>query len=982
MSLDQKKQFNSSQSQAITHQGGPLLIIAGAGTGKTTVLVERLNYLITQKLAASNEILITTFTEKAAGEMENRADQILPYGCVDLWIHTFHGFGERLLRQHALDIGLPADFKLLTQTEEWIFIKKNLDKLQLDYYRPLGNQTKFIHELIRHFSRLKDENISPQEYLDYAQGLDLDFDNTLSATKKKSALAKSAEELEVVRLKELASAYYTYNQLLLENSFFTFGDLIFYALKLLKKRPNILQQYQTQFKYLMVDEFQDTNFAQYELIKLLAGTKKNLTVVGDDDQAIYKFRGASLSNIMQFKDDFPEAREVVLSMNYRSGQNILDHAYKLITHNNPNRLEVKLEIDKKLISGIAQIGLVEHYHAATEAGEVEMATNKIVELYQQRDKAAWSDFAILVRANDTADKFVAALTRKNIPNQFVSLKGLYYKPIILDLLAYLRLLDNYHESSALWRVLNMASFKVEHADIIAINRFARNKAWSTFEALEKIQAIPDISAESVANINKLLGLIKKHAILASQATASKVFLRIIYDAEVVANLDYDKNQITFSYLNQFYRKIKSLEENTPELKVKEFIEVMDLEQDAGETGKLEMPFEDVDTVKIMTVHAAKGLEFKYVFIPDLVDKRFPTIQRGEKITLPDALVRERPQTGDTHLEEERRLFYVAVTRAKEELYLYSAADYGGARDKKISHFLVEFFDNPGLATSLNAVVAKEDVALLRDLDELESVPEIKKNVFLLPERFSFSQLEAYANCPLQYKFNFILKIPVAEKVNFIFGRVMHDVLRDFLANVLLSSGQAKLFGTAENIKPSLKDLLKIYQERWHPYGFETKEEQQEYYQKGHQILENFYSNLEQEGWPQVQALEKSFSVKIGGYAFRGSIDRIDQMADGGVELIDYKTGSPKEKLDADHKRQLLLYQIAAEEALGLKVNRLTFYYLENGQRLSFTAKPEDLDKLKLSMTGQIIEMKKGIFTPKPSLLCSYCDFCGICEFRK
>ncbi|MFA5770938.1 MAG: UvrD-helicase domain-containing protein, partial [Patescibacteria group bacterium] len=272
--LDLLTKLNKAQKTAVTHDNGPLLIVAGAGTGKTTVLINRLAYLIAEKKASTEEILLLTFTEKAAGEMEERADKILPYGYVDLWINTFHGFCERILRDHALEIGLNPNFKLLSATDQWVLIKKNLDDFNLDYYKPLGNPTKFISEILKHFSRLKDENINTAEYLRCAD------EKTVSDTHE------DGDELEISRVKELAGAYKTYNQLLLENNYFDFGDLIVYTIKLFKDRPNILKYYRQKFKYIMVDEFQDTNLAQYELVKMLAAPDNNLVVVGDDDQCL------------------------------------------------------------------------------------------------------------------------------------------------------------------------------------------------------------------------------------------------------------------------------------------------------------------------------------------------------------------------------------------------------------------------------------------------------------------------------------------------------------------------------------------------------------------------------------------------------------------------------------------------------------------------------------------------------------------------
>lgn len=968
---DLLKKLNEEQLSAVTLTEGPVLVVAGAGTGKTTVLTQKLAYILEKGLATADEVLITTFTEKATAEMVERADVVLPYGYVDLWINTFHSFCERILRDHALDIGLAGDFKLLSSTDQWMLVRRNLDEFNLNYYRPLGNPTKFIHELLRHFSRLKDENISPADYLKYAEGLCLDKNGI------PNQVERGDDEMEISRINELANAYHVYNKLLLDSGSLDFGDLIFYTLKLFKDRPNILRAYQEKFKYIMVDEFQDTNWAQYELIKMLSRPRNNLTVVGDDDQSIYRFRGASMSNIMQFKDDYPSAREVVLVKNYRSGQEILDHAYKFISCNNPNRLEIKLKLNKKLISGKDGASSVEHWHFPTEQAETNGIVDTIANIYQAEKKVDWSDFAILVRANDTADKFIAELNNRGIPNQFVSLKGLYYKPIIMDALAYFRLLDNYHESSAVFRVLSMPIFSVSHADIVEINKFARRKVISTFETLKKIQAVPDISQETIANVNKLLSLVEKHSIAIQKEKVSKIFVRFIYDSGLLKSFDPDRDQEIYSYLNQFYQKIKALEE-AESISIRDFIEIMRMEMESGETGSMRQMADDADRVRVMTVHAAKGLEFKYAFIPNLVDKKFPTIGRGEKISIPNDLIKEHLPEGDTHIEEERRLFYVAMTRAKDKLILTSAADYGGAREKKISKFV----DEAGVAVKQIGEIKRDELELVKDMNNLDI--EIDMPIkYELPKQFSFSQVEAFSNCPLQYKYNFILKIPVEDKVNFIFGRLMHNVLRDFLAFSLAKNGiQPGLFGDIDekkNKKPALKDLIKLYDAHWVNDGYRSQKERQEYKEKGKKILQTFFENLERDGWPEVMFIEKSFSVKIGESSLRGAIDRIDRLADGTVEIIDYKTGAPKDKLDFDTKKQLMLYQIAVEEVFGLKVSSLAFYYLENGTKLSFVAKQADIEKLQANIIEQINEIKKCQFNPKPGFLCAYCDFKSICE---
>ncbi|MEK7615422.1 MAG: UvrD-helicase domain-containing protein, partial [Patescibacteria group bacterium] len=335
--------LNPAQIKAVTHREGPLMIVAGAGTGKTTVITRRIAWLIEQQLAKPEQILALTFTDKAAGEMEERVDLLLPYGYVDLQISTFHAFCERLLRDHGVHIGLSPDFKLVTELDAWLLARQQLDRFDLDYYRPLGNPTKYLKSLLQHFSRAKDAAITSDAYLACVEGKASDADSE-------------------VHNDELARAYHTYQQILLERDSLDFGDLILYAVQLLKTRPAVLARLQKQFPFVLVDEFQDTNHAQYELVRLIAGDKQNLTVVGDDDQSIYKFRGASIENILRFQTDFPTATQVVLTHNYRSVQSILDHAYTFIQKNNPNRLEIKANLSKKLLAQGSEQGMIEHIH--------------------------------------------------------------------------------------------------------------------------------------------------------------------------------------------------------------------------------------------------------------------------------------------------------------------------------------------------------------------------------------------------------------------------------------------------------------------------------------------------------------------------------------------------------------------------------------------------------------------------------------------
>ncbi|MBI3443510.1 UvrD-helicase domain-containing protein, partial [Candidatus Woesebacteria bacterium] len=430
--------LNEEQQKAVKHGGGPLLIIAGAGTGKTTVITERIKYLILGKKAKPDEILALTFTEKAAREMEERVDIAMPYGYTQMWISTFHSFCDRILRQEALHIGLDPRYKLMTEAEAVQLIRNNLFKFDLNYFRPLGNPTKFIDGMLQHFSRLQDEDVTPSDYVAW---VNLKF-------KIKNLKLSDEEKIERAKYKELASAYKTYDELKVKNGLMDFGDLIVKTLKLFRVRPNVLKQYQEQFKYILIDEFQDTNYAQNELAILLAKThptshkasrgEENITVVGDDDQSIYRFRGAAVSNIVQFRKNFPKAKIVTLVKNYRSTQEILDRAYDLIQHNNPDRLESIEKIDKKLIAvaGSKQHvagGEIQFIHADRVENEADEAA-KVIKRLSDEEKYKWSDFAILVRANNHSEPFMRALSRQAIPYQFLGPGRLFRQPEVVDLI--------------------------------------------------------------------------------------------------------------------------------------------------------------------------------------------------------------------------------------------------------------------------------------------------------------------------------------------------------------------------------------------------------------------------------------------------------------------------------------------------------------------------------------------------------------------
>ena len=976
--------LNAAQKEAVEYVDGPLLIIAGAGTGKTTVITEKIYHLISSGFAKPEEILALTFTEKAAAEMVERVDSLLTDGYIDLQISTFHAFCQQLLEMHGLSLGVSTNASLLTEIEAWMLVRKHLYDFDLDYYRPLGSPNRHIHALLNHFSKCKDELITPEEYLSYSSSL--------------TESLEPAENEERKRIIELAQAYKTYNQLLLDNESVDFGDLVYYAVSMLRDKSDIRKKIQTQYKYVLVDEFQDVNWAQYQLVRLLSGGGQ-LTVVGDDDQSIYAFRGASVSNILRFTSDYKNVKEVVLQENYRSGQAILDIAYAGIQHNNPDRLEPTLGIEKKLIAkGLVKDALVQHVHKFKAVECVNFVIEKIQEEKRVSAEMAWSDFAILVRANNAAIPYINALEQQQIPYIFLGSSGLYRQPVILDCINFFKAVDGYRDSTAIYRLLHLPFLSVDPHDVQKIIHFAKKKSVSYYFALKRAAEVGVSNDASLKQILHILDIIDSGVLEGKTEKPTILLYSFLEKSGYLEYLAKEEGQGNISIiqqiyqLKQFFTLVEQYETSTPTPRVKDFLEYFHHRVQAGDTGALYQPDDAEDGVRIMTVHASKGLEFSQVFIPDLVEGRFPARRRGGGIELPENLIHETLPVGDYHYQEERRLFYVAVTRAKEKLYLLSADDYGGARKRKISRFLSEV----GYLESNDVSTEKQRVALLKK-NKHAIRPATSGVVYPLPKAFSFSQLRNYQTCPYQYKLAHILKIPVRGNASFSFGNTMHNTLHKFYLRVqeLNSPTQTSLFDSvskkevlsvSEGIRvPTFLELEKMYKDSWIGDWYQTEKQRKDFFAKGLQVLETFYE-VHKDTWRVPLFLESGFTIKVGSYTIRGKIDRIDQLPDGTLEIIDYKTGKSKEKLIGKDKEQLLLYQVAAQALPQYRhvgdTTKLTFYYLNDEVRTSFVGKQKDLARLEEKIVKTLDRIHEQDFAATPSQqVCSRCDFRDICDYR-
>ncbi|MGH2348479.1 MAG: ATP-dependent helicase, partial [bacterium] len=737
--------LNDAQLRAVTFGDGPLLIVAGAGTGKTSVLTRRIAWLVATRRARPSEILALTFTDKAAAEMEERVDLLTPYGYSDITIGTFHAFGDRVLRQHALELGLPPDVRVLSRAEQVLFLRERLFELPLQYYRPLGDPTRYVEALIALFSRAKDEDAGPEEYLTFAERV-------------AAAAAQSPEDAELAdavrKQAELAQAYRVYQTLLGREGLLDFGDQIALPLRLFRDRPGVLRAYQERFRYILVDEFQDTNYAQFQMVRLLAaGASPNITVVGDDDQSIYKFRGAAISNILNFLDIYPQATQDDLTAKYRSHQAIHDTASRLIRHNDPDRLEFKHNLDKRLQGGAPSGPAVEHVHLDTLSSEADWVASRIAQKVEAAEYR-YKDFAILVRSNVDADPFLRALNMKSIPHRFTGSRGLYNREEVRLALAFLRALARPSDSLSLYYLGVSSLYLIAATELAKCLNYADRKNRTLEHVFRHLDLYPDLSeeltAESQATITKLLEDLEEMRKTASEHSTGRVLYEYLVTRtgyiRRLATSGIPEDEVRVANLAKFFDLVAKYGEIAAYDRVAEFVNHMDDLIAAGDDPAVSEADLDQDAVNVLTVHKAKGLEFPVVFLVSCVADRFPTRNRGEQIPLPDPLIKDILPSGDFHLQEERRLFYVGMTRAQRELSLTSARDYGGVRARKVSRFVLEALDKPHI--DIAAFKASPVEAIHRHAPPTDSQQTLAGVIPAeQPISLSYRQVDDYATCP-------------------------------------------------------------------------------------------------------------------------------------------------------------------------------------------------------------------------------------------
>ena len=607
--------LNERQQEAVEVKEAPVLVIAGAGSGKTKVLTYRIAYLIFQKKINPGNILAVTFTNKAAQEMKDRigfiskniSDRNILKG---LWMGTFHSICARILRQEIDVLGYDKNFVIYDKGDQLSMIRRCLKTLDLDDKKYSPNVVSSI------IDRAKN-NLEDVEKFEY---------NAIGYFRK-----------------IVARVYQQYQKDLFENNALDFNDLILLTVKLFKERPEILENYQNKFRYILVDEYQDINFSQYQLVKLLSEKYNNLFVVGDPDQSIYKFRGADLSNILRFEQDFPRSRVIKLEQNYRSTKVILEGATNLIKHNR-NRKEKELWTDKK---GGEKIRC---YEAVSALDEAVFVSQEIIKLNKEKGKA-FKDFAILYRTNAQSRAFEEVFNKQGIPFRVVGGLRFYERKEVKDILAYLRLIHDQKDRVSFLRIINNAKLGIGKVTLSKIEELARKNNLNLHQALKQGVRVIKISGDRKEAINRFTLLIDELSKRKKEIKGSELLIELIKKINYYEELKKEgefKAQSKIENIKELILAVKEFEENNEDKSLTAFLEYIALITD------IDLYKGEEDVVTVMTLHSAKGLEFPVVFITGFEEGIFP---------------HSRSLNSGEELEEERRLCYVGMTRAKERLYL-------------------------------------------------------------------------------------------------------------------------------------------------------------------------------------------------------------------------------------------------------------------------------------------------------------------------
>src|SRR6267142_1864232 len=963
--------MNAAQKRAIEHRDGPLLVIAGAGTGKTRVITERIRHLLESDDSLFGEnILGLTFTNKAAGEMKTRVVKAAGDRGKDVTLATFHAFCESLLAD------ADPERLMLDKVDHWILLRRNMVLLQLDQYRRLADPGQFLNDFVEFFSRCQDELVTWEDYQRYAE----DLAGQLERERASLDDDMHKERFEGVQKQyEIARAYRASEELLREKKRVSFGSLITGAVDLLERDSALRAALQEKYRYILVDEFQDTNIAQLRLLELLAGDRRNIFAVGDNDQAIYRFRGASFGSFQLFLQRFAGWKpgedsapfRVSLTDNYRSTPNILRVAAQVIGQN-----AVSADFPKKSLDANRKEGeKIRISELEKEEEEASWVSDELQRIHSAGRK--WKDFAILYRQHAHRDELVAELSRRKIPFVISKLSILDH-PLVKDVIAYLRLIGTPYDDIACARVLSAPAWHLEASDLVRLAERAKKEKKSIYDSLQVPQgqlAFDDSHAAS----KELLEFLAAQRRTLKRRAAREILTDLLEWLEVPQRAAQQDRK----YVNRLTGFAKEWEPKSETRLLPEFIEYLDFYSQAGGNISLEDDA-PADAVQLMTVHGAKGLEFPHVFLLRVNSKKFPATERSRTFEFPAALMKEGEPAEQFHIQEERRLFYVALTRAEERVTVTTLTEKKG----RVPVFIEDMLLDPEIKRRDIRMFAPKvspwpqtTIPFANSEAQLFPVSSIPSKIFSRiadwaeqfhppspePLTLSPSAVSGYRSCPQQYLFGYLWSLREGPRATLTFGAVMHNTVRRFVDQL------------RKGVRLPWDDIVRIFETEWKSAGFEDDYQEQGYKKDGLEQLRVFHASI-LENPPQVLEQEKRFELPLeNDVVLTGRMDQINSI--GGkkdVEIVDYKTGKPKKAAHAKKDIQLSIYSIAAREILELNPVRLVFHYLQHNERQETMRDAKQLDEAQKIVQEVASEIRAGSFPPNPGFSCKSCAYRPIC----
>lgn len=952
-------QIDEKQREAIEHVQGPMLVVAGAGTGKTTVLTQRVARLIHEGHARPDQILALTYTENAAREMRERVGKELKRTPEGLKPSTFHAYCNGIIARH----GKP--FEVLDDQDQWIFLRKRIRELDLKHFVRAANVSQFLKDLLCFVRRCQDELVGPEQYRAYVTRLERGELPIPRVARSRQAEALTQEEV-LGRCREIANVFETVERMLRERNFGTFGHMILGAYEILRNNPTALEGERAGARFILVDEFQDANFAQMKVLELLTGAEKNIFAVGDPDQGIYHFRGASSAAFQMFLSRFPGARLVRLDKNQRSTTAILKCAYEVIQQNPPisgslngaglryQRTPLVSARDERAAAQGAPLPMVPVEVVIGKDKDVEASEIPATIKRRQREmRCEWSDFAVLYRLHGHRELIAAELARRGIP---ISIEGMdiLSTPEIRDLLACLSAVSSTADSAALFRVAALPQFQMKGEEL----RRALKAAPADCTLATVLAGLPT-GKRVLESIEQARALVEKADWKAGAAIEI-----------VIRHFGFDPKNETLAALREFVRKWQG-KGITETQRVGELLEYLELFPEAGGVITLESANNDKG-VRLLTAHGAKGLEFPHVFVVRANSGSFPMGYKETLVEFPRELYDPSAMVEDDskrlHEQEERRLFYVAMTRARDSLVL--SADRGRGVDARPTGFLRGLVKDKSVAPWLSMRQAEPlqvDLFAQEEPPPANSIAAWLQMPPMLPlhAALSASAIETYETCPLQFKLERDWRIPREIPAALQYGKAMHTVLKHYYDSV------------RQGRPATEKELIELFRTALGETPIADPYQRELYEKQGGLQLRAFLVATSSQA-PDVLHTEEGFSIRIGEATVNGRMDRIDRECGNSVAIVDYKTGKPQAQEDADESLQLSIYALAAQQNWGYKPERLVFYNLENNVAVETLRSGEELQAAADKVEKVARQIATGHFDAKPGFHCKFCPYQYLC----